>query len=236
MTEKFGLIKSNWELAEKFFNDNNSNQKMAADNQSLLVEGVSVADILRLLEGYQFHPKQAASNTDVSGMIEYLKKNKAQHKTWNVVLRSLPGGKEEQKCIIAGKKIYMTERSREEIYKDVIKTGDLLVDFHSLLDLNQRAYNQTVKKCQEMQAERAGEAEKARKIAEEIAKTRKNQLPNTSLLVLYPIYKNSKVPPTAKYRKDLNQKNNLMGLAVLLSGEKNESNWGWLQARARNLK
>ena len=86
-----------------------------------------------------------------------------------------------------------------------------------------------------MQAERAGEAEKARKIAEEIAKTRKNQLPNTSLLVLYPIYKNSKVPPTAKYRKDLNQKNNLMGLAVLLSGEKNESNWGWLQARAREI-
>jgi hypothetical protein len=97
-------IKSNWELAEKFFNDNNSNQKMAADNQSLLVEGVSVADILRLLEGYQFHPKQAASNTDVSGMIEYLKKNKAQHKTWNVVLLRCQVEKKSKSALLLEKK------------------------------------------------------------------------------------------------------------------------------------
>ena len=231
-----GYIKSNWNLAEKFFDDHKI--EMAADNQSLLVKDVSIEDVLSILNNYHFHPKQTANNTHVSGMIRYIEQNKKKHARWNVVLRSLSTGKEEQKCIIAGKTVYMTERSREEIYKDVIKTGDLLVDLHSLLDFNPSVYKQAMDKYFEIQRQNQKECsdeekkKNSAKMAQMIDDARKNKLPDTSLLVFYPIYKDSKAPATAKYRKNLNQKSNLMGLAVVLSGEK-EDGWGWLQARGR---
>lgn len=204
-------IAENWkayqDLIESILGKGKS-AKRAADGSSMLFEGVGVTTIYKFLEAYHIHPKQVAfyDEPDRNYLIEYLDQYKNSHRKWNVVVRSVAQNMPTQLPVSFTHKVRLTSRSRDKNHRTHIEIARLMSGQDILLDMpeiyNNGSKVSTVKEMLELRA-------------------KENE--DRSLLVLYPIDKDSPVPANSTDREALAQKQHLLGFGIVFSGEQRDN-------------
>lgn len=204
-------IAENWkayqDLIESILGKGKS-AKRAADGSSILYEGVGVTTIYKFLEAYHIHPKQVAfyDEPDKNYLIEYLDQYKNSHRKWNVVVRSVAQNMPTQLPVSFTHEVRLTSRSRDKNHRTHIEIARLMSGQDILLDMpeiyNNGSKDSTVKEMLELRA-------------------KENE--DRSLLVLYPIDKDSPVPANSTDREALAQKQHLLGFGIVFSGEQRGS-------------
>lgn len=203
-------ISENWKACQDLVEGilgGNCRPETAADGSSILFKNIDVKLIIRFLEAYHIHPKQVAlyDEPDVNHLINYLEEYKNDHKKWNVVIRSVPTNKS---ALLPFKSKYnlpeigFSYRSREKNHRTHIEIDRLMNGSHVLLDMPKAYKNQ-----------------KEDRTIKEMLERRNEENNNQSLLVLYPIHKDSPAPTTASDREALKQKSHILGFGMVFSGE-----------------
>jgi hypothetical protein len=158
---------------------------------------VPYSDIVDFLDSYQFHPKSQECNSRLLiGYIEKRARNAGSLRRWSVAIVGNPVGSDQENFQFApGISVGRITRARlitpESDYAD-IKT--LMSRRDAAIDL-------------------AGETSKLQE--KEIGKERRRQLPDTGLLVLYPIDKVSRPSPAKKTRTALGAAEHVIGIGLV---------------------
>lgn len=158
---------------------------------------VSYDDVIDFLQNYQFHPKSQECNSRLLiGYIEKRANNAGSLRRWNIAIVGNPVTSDEENFEFApGISVGRITRARlitpESDYAD-IKT--LMSRRDAAIDL-------------------AGETSKLQE--KEITDERRGQLPDTGLLVLYPIDKVSQPSPAKKTRTALGAADHVIGVGLV---------------------
>lgn len=171
--------------------------------------------VIAFLKNYHFHDKSRECDADL--MIRYIDKrlqNARALQRWNIAIIGNPTGTDEENFDFApGIGVKRVVRAR-------LKTADS--DFADIKTLMSR---------KDAAVDLAGDTIRLQE--EEIKAERRRQLPDTGLLVLYPIDKISQPSPAKKTREALNADEHVIGVGLVFpqpSGDDSTVKWEYISA------
>jgi len=219
-------LKSNMETAEKFLNtldQNNIEEKII--RSSVVFKDVSFDFIKSFLNDMQFHPRNAVFG-NISAFIQWFENVKDENSftNWNVVAAGydtaqaqIPSGDDDDiwwstpgGCV---RKVNRTRKGKKG-HDGGFSIGALLSPKDRLADYE------------------GGDLARGTPDLEYVQKVRKdNNLDLTPLLVLYRVNKDSKYTGESKMRFDLDAPSDLLGVAIIVPGERNANQVGHVQVQ-----